>query len=151
MLQTSWLSPGYKPKNRSNNQVHKTPSNKPSANTNAVEINKYHLDQVPCWTTRHSLNAATHIAGTCASYKTKNELIIDSGASIHICFQKHIFSDLKPIASSIVLPNNSQIPLHYIGSVILFDFIVVHRVLFVPEFQYNLLSVSGLMKDMHSL
>ena len=92
-------------------------------------------------------DAIAHTAGTCSPYKTKNEWNIDSGTSTHVCFQKHIFSDLKPIASSIVLPNNSYIPVRYIGSVILFGSIVLHHVLFVPEFQYNLLSVSSLMKD----
>lgn len=52
------------------------------------------------------------LAGTCyhivLSTSLHNEWIIDSGASIHICFAKPFFQLSDLIKTSVVLPNDSK-------------------------------------------
>ena len=143
MLQTPRLSTGQA-KGRANNQVHKPPSNNPPAANKTTEVSQTSsasstLDnetlaqchkilsmlQTKLAAVKTDHESVTHIAGTCLPYKNRDEWIIDSGASTHICFQKHVFSDFQPIASSVTLPNSCQIPVHYGGSVRLFDSIVL--------------------------
>ncbi|KAK0581916.1 hypothetical protein LWI29_019529 [Acer saccharum] len=71
--------------------------------------------------------------------------IIDSGATSHICSTYSVFSSLKPITNSFVtLPNHTKIPVFFIGTVQISPSLLLTDVLFVPQFKFNLLSVSAL-------
>lgn len=54
---------------------------------------------------------------------------------------------MKPIQNSFVtLPNHEQIPVQFIGNVRLSADLMLEDVLFVPQFKFNLLSVSFLTR-----
>ncbi|KAK9749620.1 hypothetical protein RND81_02G138800 [Saponaria officinalis] len=73
--------------------------------------------------------------------------IIDTGATDHMCpflTQFHnIRSLLKPVHVS--LPNGQCKSVHLVGDIRLYDKIILSEVLYVPEFQHNLLSASNLL------
>ncbi|CAN1266800.1 Retrovirus-related Pol polyprotein from transposon TNT 1-94 [Linum perenne] len=80
---------------------------------------------------------------------TNSEWIIDTGASDHICCSLSLFSCYLPTDHiSVTLPDGSCLSATNIGSVKLVNGIVLSRVLFVPGFSFNLLSVSRLTQDM---
>ncbi|CAH9072816.1 unnamed protein product [Cuscuta epithymum] len=77
--------------------------------------------------------------------------IIDSGASEHItCDNKNLFNiSVQPFEPSIKIPNGELVPVSAIGSLCLPNGICLQRVLYVPQFQCNLLSVSRLTSDLN--
>lgn len=71
--------------------------------------------------------------------------IVDSGASRHICSNTNAFISLRPIQNStITLLNKTCIPVHFSGDVKLSSNLILKDALFVPQFQFNLLSISAL-------
>ena len=90
-------------------------------------------------------------AGTCFSislnpiFSSTNYWIVDSGATRHICYKAALFHSLRPISNSTVtLPNQTSISVSYIGNVSLGPNLLLKDVLLVPQFKFNLLSVSAL-------
>ncbi|KAF7842363.1 uncharacterized protein G2W53_004661 [Senna tora] len=75
--------------------------------------------------------------------------IIDTGATSHMCSNKSLIRDLKPLMQPrlVHLPDKSKKIIHNIGTVIINSELVLKNVLFVPSFKYNLLSVNKLAKD----
>ncbi|KAL5750253.1 hypothetical protein ACOSP7_024856 [Xanthoceras sorbifolium] len=74
--------------------------------------------------------------------------IVDSGATRHICSQSAAFVSLQPIQhATVTLPNQTKIPVHFSGNVRLSHDFVLQYVLFVPQFQIYLISVSALVSD----
>ncbi|KZV55756.1 hypothetical protein F511_21252 [Dorcoceras hygrometricum] len=73
--------------------------------------------------------------------------IIDTSATHHICCSLHHFVSSKPFNSNVTLPNNLNIPVTNIGSVMLLPEIILKNVRFVPQFKFNLLSISSLTKQ----
>ncbi|KAL4363042.1 hypothetical protein GQ457_04G026360 [Hibiscus cannabinus] len=74
--------------------------------------------------------------------------IIDSGASGHVCYNKDLFDSLDPIeGGTILLPDQSVVPVSYSGTVRLSSSLILKNVLFVPQFRFNLVSVSSLIAD----
>ena len=71
--------------------------------------------------------------------------IVDSSATRHICCSATAFVSLRPIQNSTVnLPNHIQIPVSFCGDVTLSSILTLKDVLFVPQFKFNLISVSAL-------
>lgn len=71
--------------------------------------------------------------------------ILDSGASQHICSNNKASKNFKPIQQSTVIPpNNTSLPVHFFGDVALTHQLVLHDVLFVPQFHVNLISITFL-------
>ena len=71
--------------------------------------------------------------------------IVDSGASRHICSNASMFLQFKPVRKSIVtLPNNASIPVCLYGDVQIASNFILKDVLFVPQFNYNLIFFSSL-------
>ena len=98
--------------------------------------------------------SSTYHTGTCfsASFQQPSSInqlwIVDSGASKHICSSLHAFTSLRPIQNSYVtLPNKTSIPVSFIGDIFLNADLTLHDVLYVPQFNFNLLSVSALAKS----
>lgn len=95
--------------------------------------------------------ASPYLAGTCPNVQLlppySNQWLLDSGASIHICFDRMAFESLSPIRYSVTLPNSTHIEVHFAGTVRLFGTLLLQHVLFVPQFQYNLLSISALTSN----
>lgn len=95
-----------------------------------------------------------HITGTCLSINSSNDTgflqawVIDSGASSHICCNQTLFVNLRPAMNTIVtLPDQKKFSVKYVGDVEIGDDFILNNVLYIPEFSYNLLSVSALLKD----
>lgn len=75
--------------------------------------------------------------------------IVDSGASDHICYNSKLFTSMTLLPQSIPvkLPNGSVIPVTHVGAIPITPEIMLERVLFVPLFKHNLLSVARLVSD----
>lgn len=75
--------------------------------------------------------------------------VIDTGATNHICHDKHSFSSFHYLQNTTVsLPNRIRVSIVGIGSVHLGRHLILHDVLFIPQFKFNLFSVSSLTKSM---
>lgn len=71
--------------------------------------------------------------------------ILDSGASQHICSNLKAFTNIRPVQNSnVILPNNTSIAVNLCGDVVINSQLTLQKVLFIPHFQVNLLSVSAL-------
>ncbi|XP_022871010.1 uncharacterized protein LOC111390234 [Olea europaea var. sylvestris] len=93
------------------------------------------------------------ITGTCLSISFKPMLnspriwVIDSGATSHIYSSLYAFNTMRPVQNaSVTLPNNVKIPIQYIANMKLSLEFVLEDVLFVPQFKFNLISVSSLTR-----
>lgn len=74
--------------------------------------------------------------------------IVDSGASAHIACSLQFFTSYKLVNNkSVTLPNKTAVPINAIGTVTLARDLVLHNVLYIPHFTFNLLSVSALLTD----
>lgn len=88
------------------------------------------------------MNSASFIAGTrntSCLLPSHTSWILDSGASRHICPTRSLFS-----TSTAPLPNHTTIAAYFCGYIKLNNDFVLRKVLYVPSFQFNLLSVSVL-------
>ncbi|CAN1778901.1 Retrovirus-related Pol polyprotein from transposon RE1 [Linum perenne] len=74
-----------------------------------------------------------------------NTWIVDTGASDHIAYSLFHFIESKPISDVFVyLPNASKVSATHVGTVRLSPKLLLHNVLCVPSFAFNLISVSKL-------
>ena len=77
---------------------------------------------------------------------TSQSWLLDSGATRHITCSLSGFEVSKWLSNSFVtLPDNSQIPVHAVGSVTFNSDFSLQNVLYVPTFHVNLISVSALL------
>ncbi|KZV34540.1 hypothetical protein F511_28631 [Dorcoceras hygrometricum] len=77
----------------------------------------------------------------------RTDWVLDTGATHHIC-SLSMFHSFRTVNWKITLPNTFTIQVTVIGSVILTNDIVLHDVLYVPEFQFNLLSNGSLTNNL---
>lgn len=82
----------------------------------------------------------------------KDSWIIDSGASDHISPNLSLFFDVRPILQHchITMPNGLPAQVKHIGSVKIGPNLCLKDVLHVPDFQFNLLSISKLTRQTNS-
>ena len=79
-----------------------------------------------------------------------NYWIVDLGAFKHICSHARAFIFLKPIKNAnVTLPNHTSISFQFCGDIQLNSHLILTDILFVPQFKYNLLSMSDLTKASH--
>lgn len=79
---------------------------------------------------------------------------MDSGATDHICPSLDKFLDYTPVNSSdnsITIPDGTKVPILHKGTVVLNDKIILKNVLHVPDFQFYLIFVTQLCKDLNCL
>ena len=69
--------------------------------------------------------------------------IIDSGASDHMCHNRSLLFHIQTLQTpyQITLPNGQQISAYEIGSTYIADDVILHNVLHMPHFQFNILSI----------
>ncbi|XP_073120340.1 uncharacterized protein [Henckelia pumila] len=99
-------------------------------------------------------SSSTNPTGTCFSVM-QNSLffdpqlwIFDSGASHHVCVNLSMFHNLQSVThSSIPLPDNSCVSVQFRGDIIIGPHLVLKDVLYVPNFKFNLFSISALTHD----
>lgn len=76
--------------------------------------------------------------------------LLDSGASHHVCCFLNSFQSLVlSVNYDVTLPNGHTVSIAGTGSVRLSDHLTLENVLFVPEFHFNLVSVSALTHQHH--
>ncbi|KAL8144668.1 hypothetical protein AgCh_003023 [Apium graveolens] len=78
---------------------------------------------------------------------TDTDWIIDTGATDHVTPYIHLLHHLRKCESVLYLPNGGTAKVTHLGSFALSSHLTLHNVLCVPEFQYNLLSISKLLSD----
>ncbi|KAJ4717700.1 Retrovirus-related Pol polyprotein from transposon TNT 1-94 [Melia azedarach] len=161
--------PGYKPRQKQNlpqvaNQVSDVGiSNNSNHMSNFVQmLNPSQYSHLMAMLSNHLSDAKNgsdaaipliQASGTCLSisinpiFCSSRYWIVDSGATSHICFSKHDFLSMKPVQNAfVILPNQSRISVQHIGTVKLSSQLVLDDVLYVPQFKFNLLSVSALTR-----
>ena len=72
--------------------------------------------------------------------------IVDTGASTHMCSDFSLLVNPTIVTSPmhVSLPDGSQVSVQYSGTVVLSPTLELHNVLYIPKFQFNLLSVPKL-------
>ncbi|KAK6128183.1 hypothetical protein DH2020_038072 [Rehmannia glutinosa] len=161
--------PGYKPcpkplpPTESVNQVSHDPGLLPSPSADStphltpiqyqhlLQMLSSHMSAFSPGSSSSSPESNATLAGTCynlsliSSAPLSSEWVVDSGASRHICCTASDFSSLHPISkSTVTLPNNSTLHAHFAGNIQLNSHLTLTDVLFLPQFHFNLLSVSSL-------
>ncbi|KAL8133051.1 hypothetical protein AgCh_008493 [Apium graveolens] len=109
------------------------------------------LQQLPLNQNDHAL-LADKLCLT-AEKSDKGGWLIDSGAIDHICSDLSLFHNYKSVEGTkeyITIPDGRQIPIVHTGSVTVHPGLVLHNVLHIPQFQFNLLSVQRICKDLNS-
>ena len=101
----------------------------------------------------HSLGLAAtsqHKGIFCLSANFKRNWILDSGASDHMCSNLSLFDSFETVSKdqhTITIPDGTELQVKHKGIVHLGPNIILKDVLHVPEFQFNLISVSKLCCD----
>ena len=68
--------------------------------------------------------------------------VIDTGATDHIVRSVHLFAKFTTVSCVVALPNGETATVTHIGSITLSSTLILHNVLCVHSFSFNLLSVS---------
>ena len=88
-----------------------------------------------------------HILSSLQSFLPKDAWIIDSGASSHVSSDLAMFTDLRPVSGvTVTLSNGTRVSITHTGTVHISHKLILHHVLHVPDFKFNLISVSTLVK-----
>jgi len=70
---------------------------------------------------------------------------LDSRAANHVCFSLSNFASYNQIKSIVVkLPNGDSVTASQFGTVVFNDNFILKNVLYVPDFSFNLISISQL-------
>ena len=88
---------------------------------------------------RHSIFSAHIVNRTAFNGDT---WVIDTGATEHIMHSVHLLSEFIAVSCVVKLPNGETAMVTHIGSITLSSNLILHNVLCVPSFSFNLLSVS---------
>ena len=95
-----------------------------------------------------TIASSTHFEGQ--SLLNNSIWILNSGASDYICcdiaFFKH-FEHIHNKQNTVIIPDGSHVKIKYIGTIRLNNGLKLNKVLYVPGFQYNLISIHKLCKD----
>ncbi|XP_074344488.1 uncharacterized protein LOC141704308 [Apium graveolens] len=75
--------------------------------------------------------------------------IVDSGARDHMTFSIDILSNVRAAPPDVIikLPTGASAKITHIGNLILKSVLVLKKVLYVPQFQHNLMSIHRLSED----
>ncbi|KAL2921067.1 Retrovirus-related Pol polyprotein from transposon RE1 [Bienertia sinuspersici] len=82
----------------------------------------------------------------------KHNLVIDSGATHHICNDLNLFAEYGPmldVDDTITVPDGRKVQIKHVGTMELPGHIKLKNVFHVPDFQFNLVSVHKLCADMN--
>ena len=82
---------------------------------------------------------------------SRNELILDSGCSVHITCNRKFLFNIKKCFMSVRLPDGKVYTIHEKGSMMITQHFWLQDVLFMPKFQTNLISIGRLLDNhLHS-
>ena len=80
---------------------------------------------------------------------TSIDWIIDTGATDHMVHSISMFNSITSLSNTYVyLPNGERALVTHIGTIHLTEKLILHNVLCVPSFSFNLISVSQLNKSL---
>lgn len=101
-----------------------------------------------------ALASTSNVTGTFCllSHIDSSSWIIDSGASDHMCNNHTFFLNLRKLNGfnhTITIPDGRKVRVRHIGDLQLTKHILLHNVLYVPEFQFSLISVPKLCFDLN--
>ncbi|OIT03874.1 hypothetical protein A4A49_57608, partial [Nicotiana attenuata] len=91
---------------------------------------------------------------SCECFKNRTDSwIIDSKASDNMTFNKSLLTNIitLPYPLLVILPNGYKVKVIEIGNVVLTPKITPNRVMLVPSFKYNLISVHSLASHLNCL
>ena len=96
----------------------------------------------------NDIPAVTNFSGNNFHFFTKH-WIVDSGATHHVCFDSTCFSSFNntPNPNKVTLPDGTTVHIAKTGTVIINSEITLTNVLYVPQFRFNLISVSALLNS----
>lgn len=128
-----------------------------NASVNSISVEQYnHLVELLSNHRIQNSNATESLVAlagkTCLLSASFNSIWLDSGATYHICPTLDDFSEFKVITDSdnkITIPDEKQVTTLHIGNVKLNGTLQLQDVLHVPDFQFKLLSVHKLCKDLN--
>lgn len=90
--------------------------------------------------------------------KRLSDFIVDSGSSIHMSHDKHLFATFRPNRGRIKIANGSYIPVLGYGNIFLHIktsagplSLILRDVSYVPDLHINLISVNELNKEGYTL
>ncbi|KAL2230793.1 UNVERIFIED_CONTAM: Retrovirus-related Pol polyprotein from transposon TNT 1-94 [Sesamum indicum] len=92
---------------------------------------------------------SVYFAGTLlhkTSFKSKEDWIMDSGASTHMSMNHDLFHNLRHLdnINSVKLPDASMYKVEKIGDICISDKLTLKNVLYIPYFKHNMFSVNAL-------
>lgn len=108
-------------------------------------------------TTGGSNSENTHIllAGKfCMSSSLLVNSILDTGATDHICSSLELFNNFhkyEDVNKFITVLDGKKVKICHIRDIVINQDIILHNLLHVPDFKFNLVSVRTLCKDLHKL
>ena len=100
------------------------------------------------FTTSQYVTFANSICCTC---KLDGKIwIVDSGASDHMVYDKGLLHNIMPLEAPILitLPDGNKIKVSLYGDLKIAKTLTLHYALYVPNFQFNLLSVKRLSQQL---
>ena len=124
----------------------------PSKETSSAMASLYVTQPSSSTSNPHVSNSRIYGMATCFSVYTRpsshthnSPWIIDIGATDHMICCTSLFTSITAIVSyQVKLPNGQEVPVTHIGVVRLSKHLVLHHVLCVPSFNFNLLSAKQL-------
>ena len=134
----------------------------PPDSTPKPEVHSVSASSVPCSTSSGQASGTIfpsiscsftgvdrpYICSTSGDLPTLNAWVIDSGATNHISHQQSSFLSFKPMSNTVNLPNGISVSIVGIGTIHLGRNLILHDVLYIPQFKFNLLSVSALTNSL---
>ncbi|KAH6777255.1 Ubiquitin-like superfamily protein [Perilla frutescens var. frutescens] len=123
---------------------HKTDNHMGEGHVNAANLGEMDLGDSP-------IAYKGHYAFSIGTDITKEEWIIDSGASNHMCCHVGLLTDLKRLKHhlQIFLPDGTSVWFFLVGTAHLGKGLQLRNVLFAPHFTHNLLYVGQITKDIN--
>ena len=104
-----------------------------------------HVNQIGAVNNKGSLLSITYSV----SKTNQDEWILDSGATDHVIVFPHFFSICKKINLVIVRPpNGHRVTATHAGIIQFSQFLYLEDVLYIPSFQFNLISISKLVSSL---
>ncbi|XP_055835272.1 uncharacterized protein LOC129903760 [Solanum dulcamara] len=90
-----------------------------------------------------------NVSASCVEGK-REEWIIDSGATNHMTSNKQMLQEEHAIVTDkqVYLPNGEVVSVTHTGDCEIIDGHTISNVLYIPDFRYNLLSVSKITKEL---